>query len=273
MSLRRTPESSGALRGASALAVVLAVALAVAGCTDASSGPTATATGTTSTGAGPSSPTSTDLSATSTDSTAPTATDPTALPTTGGGDEGTAPSGAGVLPTSFVTVEQTINDPAFGHQITVTKIARNMAWPPGHAAEAAVFELVGVEMHWTPGTAFTATIRAQDFALITGSTYPNRPDATLDPTLTAAAWSLLPATAGPGQDVTGWMIFKVEPAGAPTMRLDYLRPAIKISGTSTVYAKALFSITLVPTPAVSSSVVLPRTTTTKPRTTTTTKKR
>ena len=127
----------------------------------------------------------------------------------------------------------------------MTKLARNVSWPQGQRAQAAAFELVMIEMKWKAGTTYSAPIRTVDFALITGSTYPNRPDASLDPTLVAAGWTKLPESLVAGQETTGWMVFKVDPKNAPTMRLEYTRPALKVLDANKTLAKKVFPLTLV----------------------------
>ena len=148
-------------------------------------------------------------------------------------------------PTEFVTIDKSIKDTTLGHTITVTKLARNVSWPQGQRAQAAAFELVMIEMKWKAGTTYSAPIRTVDFALITGSTYPNRPDASLDPTLVAAGWTKLPESLVAGQETTGWMVFKVDPKNAPTMRLEYTRPALKVLDANKTLAKKVFPLTLV----------------------------
>ena len=189
-------------------------------------------------------------SATASDAASPTppaaTTTSTALATsTATGEEAAPPPGAVALPTEFVTVAKTIKDPTVGHTITVTKLARNVSWPEGQRAQSAAFELVMIEMKWTAGTTYSAPIRTIDFAVITGSAYPNRPDAILDPALVAAGWTKLPDQLTAGQETTGWMVFKVDPKNAPTMRLEYTRPTLKVLDTNKTLAKKVYPLPLV----------------------------
>lgn len=232
--------------------VPLLLVAALAACSDA---PASTTTATPATSASSSAstastpaPSTVDASASSAASTSGTSSDgpTTALATsTATGEEAAPPPGAVPLPTEFVTVDKTIKDTTLGHTITVTKLARNVSWPQGQRAQAAAFELVIIEMKWKAGTTYSAPIRTVDFALITGSTYPNRPDATLDPALVAAGWTKLPESLVAGQETTGWMVFKVDPKNAPTMRLEYTRPALKVLDANKTLAKKVFPLTLV----------------------------
>ena len=225
---------------------------ALAACSDAPTStsaatPAASASSTSSPASTPA-PSTADVSASSAASTSGTASDSptTALATsTATGEEAAPPPGVVPLPTEFVTIDKSIKDTTLGHTITVTKLARNVSWPQGQRAQAAAFELVMIEMKWKAGTTYSAPIRTVDFALITGSTYPNRPDASLDPTLVAAGWTKLPESLVAGQETTGWMVFKVDPKNAPTMRLEYPRPALKVLDANKTLAKKVFPLTLV----------------------------
>lgn len=183
-----------------------------------------------------------------TESASPTGstTDPSATVTTGtASGTPTAPPSPVALPTAFVPVNQVIKDPDLGHEVKVNRIVRALPWPDGYAASAAAYELVGVEMTWTPGVTYTAALRQVDFSLVTGSQFPNRPDPLIDPLLSAAAWPLLPATLPNGQSATGWLVFKVDPKDATTMRLDYTRPASRVTDTGQTFAKTVFSAPVV----------------------------
>ena len=96
-----------------------------------------------------------------------------------------------------------------------------------------VRELVGVELTWTPSKDYTIPIRKQDFAINTGSQFPNTPDPIVNDAVKAAGWALLPDQVDKGDAVTGWLIFKVDPRNAPKMVLDYTRPAVQVSGSRT----------------------------------------
>jgi len=252
----------------SAAALAAALLLGAAGCSAApGSGP--------ATGMPLATDTATDTStATSTDAASATATasapSPTAAGTASGTQTGSGDDGAGstALPTGFITIEQTVTDPDLGHRVTVHKIARSVRWPPGHTAEASAFELVAVYLTWQAGTAFTSSIRARDFALVTGSAYPNRVDPLLDATLVAATWPVLPGEVTSGQTASGWLVFRVDPKDARSIRLDWTRPATQISGTSTIFPKTLFSVDLVPIPGASTSAAPAATTSSSSRTTT-----
>lgn len=207
------------------LAPVLASALLLGACADGSSAPGATTgeTGTATlavTAPGP---------ASATTSVVATATGPTQTP----------------LPTEAIQVDQTIKDPDLGHQIEVVKIIRNLPWPEGYKASAEAYELVAVEMKWTPGTTYTAPIRLQDFSIDTGSQFPNRPDALVNPVLQAASWPLLPAEVPNGESAQGYAVFKVDPKGAPKMVLTYTRPKSQVSDSGKIFPSEAFTAPLV----------------------------
>lgn len=120
-----------------------------------------------------------------------------------------------------------------------------MPWPVGSAAQAAAFELVAVEMTWTPGTTYTAAMRKGEVSLVTGSQFPNRPDPLIDAHLLAGGWSLLPAEVPAGQAAIGWVVFKVDPKDATSIRLDYTRPETVVAGSKKSFPKRVFSMQIV----------------------------
>ena len=155
---------------------------------------------------------------------------------------------SGPLPTAFTTIDKTVTDPSLGHEIVVRQLARALPWPvlaAGATGQSAAFELMAVQMTWTPGKTYTAPLRAIDFSLITGSQYPNRPDPLINAQLVAAGWELMPAEVLSGESVTGWLIFKVDPKAATSVRLDYTRPAIVVTGTKKSFPKQVFNVQIV----------------------------
>ncbi len=242
-----------------AVAVVCSAALALAGCAGgdgSSSVPSSTGTpsGVTAPPApGDSSATSLDATATSTSTSTSTSTPPstsTSSPPSAPTSATTIPAATAApaptaVPTSFGDVNQTINDPDLKESITVKRIARQLPWPEGYKASAQAYELVALEMTWTPSTAYTIPIRRQDFAVNSGSQFPNPPDPLVNDTIKAAGWALLPDQVSTGDPVTGWLVFKVDPRSAPKLVLDYTRPAAKVTGTSTSFPAKTFSVGLV----------------------------
>lgn len=218
--------------------------LLVAACSaDPPSAPTTVRPTTTST-------TTTTDSTTATTSTSPSATG-TTVATSGAGPVVTTPPVS--LPTQFVPINQVVKDPQLGHEIKVNRIVRALPWPDGYSGSAAAYELVGVEMTWTPGVTYTAALRLVDFSIATGSQFPNRPDPLLNPALVAAGWPVLPAEMPNGQSGTGWVVFKVDPKDATSMRLDYTRPPSRVTDTNQTFPKQVFSVQLVPAPAPASA--------------------
>ncbi len=146
-----------------ALAIVPAAVILLAGCASGSGAETPTSS---ATGAVVDATTAPETTSSSTTTPAPTTSSATAT------DVPTA------IPTTFTDVNQTINDPDLKYSITVKKIARSLPWPAGYRASAQAYELVGVEMTWTPSKDYTIPIRKQDFSINTGSQFPNtrRPD-------------------------------------------------------------------------------------------------
>lgn len=196
------------------------------------------------------SPVSDSVTSTSPDASAQATDTASAIPTDVVGPSASAaeaapPPGTVPLPTTFITVDRSISDTVVGHTVAVSKIARHLSWPDGYQAQSAAFELVAVEMTWTAGATMTAPLNASSLAILSGSTYPNRRDLTLDPTLTAAGWTVMPAQLSPGEKLTGWMIFKVEPKDAASLALQLTRPAVRDASTGTTYAKEVVTLTLV----------------------------
>ncbi|MEO7235755.1 MAG: hypothetical protein ABIW80_10300 [Lapillicoccus sp.] len=220
-----------------ALAVAPAALILLAGCTstDGATGGAGAATGplsTAPTGSGPAgSTTSTGTPGTSTSTGASATTSAGATPT--------------ALPTAFTDVNKTIDDGDLKESITVKRIARQLPWPAGYKASAQAYELVAVEMTWTPSKSYTIPIRKQDFDISTGSQFPNRVDPVVNDALTAAGWGLLPDQVASGDPVSGWVVFKVDPRNAPSLLLDYVRPAAQVSGGGTAFPAKTFSVQLV----------------------------
>mgnify|MGYP003731821925 CR=1 FL=1 len=243
---------------AAPVAVTVVIVGALAGCSTGS--PTSVPTSPTSSAAvtttASQSATSTDTGTANTASTAnsaatatgpgtPTATATSTAPAPTATATPAAPALAGALPTEFTQVGQVIKDDALGHEIAVLRMARGLPWPTGSTGQSAAFELLALEMRWTPGTKYTASLREVDVALITGSQFPNRPDPLIDEQLAAAGWALLPAEVPAGQTATGWLVFKVDPKAATSIRLDYTRPEIAVKDTKTRFPKKVFSLQLV----------------------------
>ena len=189
-----------ATTAAPVVVTVLTVGLLVGGCSTGSptaAPTTATTANATATVTESATATSTDSSAatatatsTATDPAAPVPTARTATPPPA--PTATAPPLTAALPTEFTPMGQVIKDDSLGHEITVLRMARGLPWPEGSSGQSAAFELLALELRLTPGTKYTATLRELDFALITGSQYPNRPDPLIDAQLALAGWALLP---------------------------------------------------------------------------------
>ena len=166
----------------------------------------------------------------------------TAAPTTSSATAADVPT---AFPTSYTDVNQTINDSDLKESITVKRLARQLPWPAGYKASAQAYELVALEMTWTPSKDYTIPIRKQDLAINTGSQFPNTPDPIVNDAAKAAGWTLLPDQIDKGDAVTGWLIFKVDPRTAPKMTLDYKRPAVQVSGSRTSFPAKTFTVGLV----------------------------
>jgi hypothetical protein len=217
-----------------ALVTAAAALLVLVGCTSTDTGTTSPPPPGQTTGAGGAGSSTPGSSTASTSGTAPsTSTTATADP---------APT---AVPTAFTDINQTIDDGDLKDAVTVKRIARQLPWPVGYKASAQAYELVAVEMTWTPSKSFTIPIRRQDFSINTGSQFPNQPDTVADATLKAATWNLLPDQVATGDAVTGWVVFKVDPRNTPSMALDYARPATQVSGGGTSFPAKTFSIRLV----------------------------
>jgi len=213
-----------------ALAVVPAAVILLAGCASGAGADTPSPSGTV---AAVDAATAPGTTSSSTTAPAPTSASATAA------DVPTA------IPTTFTDVNQTITDPDLKDSITVKRVARALPWPAGYKASAQAYELVALELTWTPSKDYTIPIRKQDFAINTGSQFPNTPDPMVNDAAKAAGWSLLPDQIDKGDAVTGWLIFKVDPRNAPKMTLEYKRPAVQVSGSRTSFAAKTFTIGLV----------------------------
>jgi hypothetical protein len=231
MPIWSAPEPQGTLNAMkTALAVAGAAVLLLAGCASGSDGYSPAVSGTEAVADATTAPepaSSTTATAAASTSTATAADVPTAFPS------------------AFTDVNQTINDSDLKESITVKRVARQLPWPAGYKASAQAYELVALEMTWTPSKDYTIPIRKQDFALNTGSQFPNTPDPMVNDAAKAAGWSLLPDQIDKGDAVTGWLIFKVDPRNAPKMTLEYKRPAVQVSGSRTSFAAKTFTIGLV----------------------------
>jgi hypothetical protein len=230
MPIWSAPERQGTLIAMkTALAVAGAAALLLAGCASGSAAdaPAPNATGAVTGATAPEPASTTTTTATPTTSTTTAADVPTAFPST------------------FTDVNQTINDSDLKESITVKRVARQLPWPSGYKASAQAYELVALEMTWTPSKDYTIPIRKQDLAINTGSQFPNTPDPIVNDAAKAAGWTLLPDQIDKGDAVTGWLIFKVDPRNAPKMTLEYKRPAVQVSGSRTSFAAKTFTVGLV----------------------------
>lgn len=150
------------------------------------------------------------------------------------------------LPSTYGDVNQTITDDSLKDSITVKRIARDLPWPSGYKASSEAYELVALEMTWTPSKDYTIPIRKQDFAINSGTDFPNRPDPLINETLNNVGWQMLPDAIDKGDAITGWLVFKVDPRKAQKLTLDYTRPAVQVtSGGRGNFPSKAFSVTLV----------------------------
>ena len=217
-----------------ALAVVPAAVILLAGCASGSGADTPSPSGTVAAVDAVTAP-----GTTSSSTTAPT---PTPTPTSASATAADVPS---AIPTTFTDVNQTITDPDLKDSITVKRLARALPWPAGYKASAQAYELVALELTWTPSKDYTIPIRKQDFAINTGSQFPNTPDPIVNDAIKAAGYVLLPDQVDKGDPVTGWLVFKVDPRNATKLALDYTRPAVQISGSRTSFPAKTFSVGIV----------------------------
>jgi hypothetical protein len=219
-----------------ALAIAPAALILLAGCTSTDGAGTAADP----TGTGVTAPPAVGTDAPS----IPMATATSTSTSTGAGTTSATSAAPTPLPTAFTAINQTQADPDLKESVTVTKIARQLPWPNGYKASAQAYELVAVEMTWTPSKSYTIPIRKQDFDISTGSQFPAKPDPVVDEALKAAGWTLLPDQVATGDPVTGWVVFKVDPKDAPSMVLDYTRPAAQVSGGGSSFPAKTFNFRL-----------------------------
>lgn len=231
MPIWSAPEPQGTLNAMkTAVAVAGAAVLLLAGCASSSEADSPAASGTGALADATTAPEPASSTAT------------TAAPTTSSATAADVPT---AFPTSFTDVNQTINDSDLKESITVKRVARQLPWPAGYKASAQAYELVALEMTWTPSKDYTIPIRKQDLAINTGSQFPNTPDPIVNDAAKAAGWTLLPDQIDKGDAVTGWLIFKVDPRNAPKMTLEYKRPAVQVSGSRTSFPAKTFTVGLV----------------------------
>ncbi|GAA1888317.1 hypothetical protein [Lapillicoccus jejuensis] len=159
---------------------------------------------------------------------------------------------AAAWPTAPITVSATITDSALGHKITADKVLRGIPWPAGYDATSQAYELVAVEMTWTPSTTYTAPLRKQDFSIRTGAQFPSRPITLVDAAMAAHGLKVLPDQVASGSSATGWVVFKVEPKGAGNLSLVFTRPKAAVSGSNQVFDAQAFGAVLVGSPVPTS---------------------
>ncbi len=237
-----------------ALATAAAALVLLAGCTTTDAGTTSpSSAGATGAASGTATTTSAASATTTTAASATTTTAASGTTTTGSGPSTTTGSGPSTttadaaptsMPTTYTDVNQTISDPDLKETVAVKRIARQLPWPAGYKASAQAYELLAVEMTWTPSKDFTIPIRWFDFSINSGSQFPNKPDGLVNDAVTGAGWTLLPGSVTTGDAVTGWLVFKVDPRNAPKLTLDYNRPATQVTGGAAYPAKT-FSVPLV----------------------------
>ncbi len=188
-------------------------------------------------------------SASSGSSSAPTGTP---SPSSTAARPSTATTKPSVWPTRTVDVGRTLTDTGLGHKVAVKRILRGLPWPAGYTATAQAYELVAVEMTWTPSTTYTAPLRRADFSIRTGAAFPSRPLSLVDTALRTHKMALLPSQVVTGRSATGWLVFKVDPKGAANLSLLYTRPKAQVSGGGQVFDSRTFSVVLTGSPVPTS---------------------
>lgn len=154
-------------------------------------------------------------------------------------------------PTTPASVDVTITDTGLGHKITADKVLRGIPWPAGYDATSQAYELVAVEMTWTPSTTYTAPLRKQDFSIRTGDQFPSRPIDLVDGEMAKHNLPVLGQVES-GKSATGWVVFKVEPKGAGNLTLVFTRPKAAVSGSNQVFDSKVFSAVLLGQPVPTS---------------------
>jgi len=155
-------------------------------------------------------------------------------------------------PTKTTDVNKTLTDTGLGHKVSVLRIIRGLPWPAGYVATSQAYELVAVQMTWTPSTTYTAPLRRADFSIRTGATFPSRPLTLIDASLPPHQMVLLPSQVVTGKSASGWLVFKVDPKGAGNLTLVYTRPKAQVSGGSQVFNSQVFSVVMTGSPVATS---------------------
>jgi hypothetical protein len=131
--------------------------------------------------------------------------------------------------------------------VTVLGLVRNFPVPPRYAVGFDGAELDLVQMTIKAGSKFSTGFPLSGLVLITadGQEGPENTDLVTEQ-MNAAGYQPLPA-GGPdtGQSATGWVAFKAEQAGSPTLTLRYKRGAASVIGSSQQIPAKTFDIPLV----------------------------
>lgn len=136
-----------------------------------------------------------------------------------------------------IPVKVTLNDSVLGNLVSVDEVVRNMPFPAGHPISAESFEIIGVHVHLTAGTRYSAALQPAQITLKHGSGYV-RPTTEFGPSFAKPV-----ETAQRGQTRTGWLIYKVD-QGAGPLEIMLHRPAYRVSTTGEDIPAQVFTVPL-----------------------------
>ncbi len=145
----------------------------------------------------------------------------------------------------------TITDSGLGHKITADKVLRGLPWPAGYDETAKAYELVAVEMTWTPSTTYTAPLRKQDFSIRTGDQFPSRPIDLLDSAMARTSFPSSARSRAAGRRPAG-SCSRSSRRRAGNLTLVFTRPKAAVSGSTQVFDSKVFSAVLLGQPVPTS---------------------
>ena len=185
-------------------------------------------------------PTAPATSASVAATTSATTTAPTTQPTTEAVTP-TTPPPAAVERSTYKSINAVIKDPALGHTITATRIARNLKWPAGQPVGAEQFEIVGVRVRFEAGSRYSATLEPAMLSLVASN-----PKQTVAPTNEFKGLYNAKELTKAGRDETtsGWVFFKVNRGTTSALQLAFNRPAYEVSTTDKNLPAKTFTVVL-----------------------------
>ncbi len=143
-------------------------------------------------------------------------------------------------------VNKTLSDPVLGDTVRVLHVVRGFPVPATLPAVAGK-EIVLVELRAEAGKKFNAGIQGSAFSVLEpGHDIPDiESTAQIRVEMAAAGYPPFP-TAGiaPGKKGTGWLAFQLDRRGATGLKLQLLRVAARVSGSTQTIPRQAFVVPL-----------------------------